>query len=132
MKGRGGRLAAAFEIAKLDEMAEPKLDAAVSELEALPATEAKNRFGALLDKVMAGGKVAITKHEEVRAVLLSAREYEALLANQQDSLAALHGEFEGLVERMQAPRARKAGRALFDATPRRLGRAAVAATRRRG
>lgn len=113
-------------------MAEPKLDAAVTELEALPATEAKNRFGALLDKVMAGGKVAITKHEEVRAVLLSAREYEALLANQHDSLAALHGEFDELVERMQAPRARKAGRSLFDATPRSLGRAALTAARRRG
>jgi prevent-host-death family protein len=113
-------------------MAEPKLDASVMELEALPATEAKNRFGALLDKVMAGGKVAITKHEEVRAVLLSAREYEALLSNQQDSLSALHGEFDELVNRMQTPRARKAGRALSDATPARLGRAAVAAARRRG
>ncbi|HMJ12149.1 MAG TPA: type II toxin-antitoxin system prevent-host-death family antitoxin [Polyangiaceae bacterium] len=113
-------------------MAEPKLQASLAELDVLPATEAKNRFGAMLDKVMAGGKVAITKHEEVRAVLLSAREYEALVSQQQDSLAQLHGEFTELVERMQAPRARKAGRALFDATPRKLGRTALAAARRRG
>ena len=112
-------------------------DAAVSsyppaELETVTATEAKSSFGAVLDKVVAGGAVAITKHDQVRAVLLPVKHYEALLAQRKNPLAELEGEFDALVTRMQTPKARTASRALFDATPERLGRAAVAARRRRG
>jgi prevent-host-death family protein len=113
-------------------MAELDFPDALEELESVSATEAKNSFGAVLDKVMAGGKIAITKHEEVRAVVLSLREYESLLSNQHDPMRALHAEFEALIERMQTPRAKRAGRALFDASPTRLGAAAVAAARKRG
>lgn len=105
---------------------------APSKLATVSATEAKNSFGAVLDRVMADGGIAITKHDEVRAVLLSVRQYEALLAGQRDPLSDLADEFDSLVERMQTPKARAAGRALFDATPARLGRAAVARRRRRG
>jgi antitoxin Phd len=101
-------------------------------LESVSATEAKNNFGSVLDRVMAGGKLAITKHDEVRAVVLSLPEYQALLAQQREPLAALTEEFEGLLARMQAPRAKRAGRALFDATPAQLGRAALTGARRRG
>jgi prevent-host-death family protein len=101
-------------------------------LQAMTATEAKNNFGALLDSVIEKGKIAITKHDEVSAVVLSRREYELLLENQHDPLRELRQEFDGLVERMQRPSARRAGKALFDATPARLGRAAVASARRRG
>ena len=103
-----------------------------SELEAVTATEAKNNFGALLDNVIEKGRIAITKHHEVSAVVLSRREYEFLLSSQEDPLVELRDEFAALVQRMNAPRAKRAGRALFDATPARLGRAAVAAIRRRG
>ncbi|HMI92437.1 MAG TPA: type II toxin-antitoxin system Phd/YefM family antitoxin [Polyangiales bacterium] len=96
------------------------------------ATEAKNSFGMVLDKAIARGGVVITKHDEVRAVLLSRERYEALLANQQDPLADLSEEFDALVERMQAPKARTAGRALFKATGAELGRAAVARRKKRG
>jgi prevent-host-death family protein len=115
-------------------MARTKTTAAAleEELESVPATEAKNSFGAVLDKVMAKGKIAITKHEEVRAVVLSLSEYQTLLAKQHDPLNELEREFEDLVVHMQKPAAARAGRALFDATPARLGRAAVAAARRRG
>lgn len=109
------------------------MDAALLlDFEAVSATDAKNGFGAVLDKVTAGGKVAITKYEEVRAVVLSLKEYEALVAKRHDPLHALHGEFDDLVLRMQKPSAKSAGRALFDATPAKLGKAAVAAARRRG
>jgi prevent-host-death family protein len=101
-------------------------------LSAVTATEAKNNFGALLDNVIERGRIAITKHDEVSAVVLSRREYELLVKNQHDPLRALSQEFEGLVQRMQGPIARKAGRVLFDATPARLSRAAVARARRRG
>jgi prevent-host-death family protein len=100
-------------------------------LAAMTATEAKNNFGALLDSVIEKGKIAITKHDEVSAVVLSRREYELLLENQHDPLRELRQEFDGLVERMQRPAARRAGKALFDATPGRLGRAAVASARQR-
>jgi prevent-host-death family protein len=108
-------------------------DAPPPEFETVTATEAKNSFGAVLDRVIAErGIVAITKHDEIRAVLLSLPQYEALLAGQRDPLSDLEVEFESLLERMQTPKARAAGRALFGATPARLGRAAVASKRRRG
>ena len=94
------------------------------------ATEAKNNFGAVLDRALTDGGVSITKHDEVRAVILSLPHYEALVGKQVDPLAALGQEFDALVERMQTPRARAAGRALFDATPLRLGRAALKQQRR--
>lgn len=97
----------------------------------MTATEAKNAFGAVLEQVMVEGGVAITKHNEVKAVLLSVREYESLIAERNAPLADLAAEFDGLVERMQTTEARKAGRALFDASPAKLGRAALA-TRRGG
>jgi antitoxin Phd len=109
--------------------AQPVADAALGGLESVSATEAKNSFGAVLDKVMAHGRIAITKHDEVRAVVLSVQAYEALLSNQHDPLRALQEEFDGLVERMQQPAATDAGRALFDASPAKLGRAAVASCR---
>jgi antitoxin Phd len=95
------------------------------------ATEAKNAFGAVLDKVMAHGGVAIVKHRRPTAVLLSMEAYEALLARQQDALAGLRGEFDALVARQQTDRAAAAGRRLFQASPNALGRAARAAARRR-
>ena len=105
---------------------------ALTELPAVTATEAKNGLGAVLERVMVEGGVAITKHDEVKAVLLSVREYEALLAARHDPLDELAAEFDGLVDRMQTPASRRAGRALFGASPDKLGRAAVAARRGRG
>ena len=102
------------------------------ELDTVSATEAKNSFGAVLEKAIARGGVAITKHDEVRAVLLSRERYEALLANQQDPLNDLAEEFADLVERMQGTKARAAGRALFAATPAELGEAALAPRKKRG
>ena len=95
------------------------------------ATEAKNNFGAVLDRALTDGGVSITKHDEVRAVILSWPHYEKLVGKQHDPLAELSREFDSLLERMQTPRARAAGRALFDATPLRLGRAALKQQRRR-
>jgi prevent-host-death family protein len=113
-------------------MAEIKTPVPPSELESVSATEAKNSFGTVLDKVMAGSKIAITKYEEIRAIVLSVQDYEALLSNQYDPLRALRGEFEELVDRMQTAKAAASGHALFEAAPARLGRAAVASARKRG
>jgi antitoxin Phd len=99
--------------------------ALAEDTESITATEAKNSFGAVLDRVTQVGKIAITKHDQVRAVVLSLREYEALLSDRPDPLEALTEEFDELVTRMQTPEAHDAGKALFGAGSSELGSAAV-------
>jgi len=98
----------------------------------ISATEAKNRLGEVLDSVTQGGMVLITKHETPRAVLLSMEEYSALSRAAQTRLDTLNGEFDGLLARMQTAKARAGMKAAFNASPKRLGKAAVAAARKRG
>ena len=96
------------------------------------ATDAKNAFGRVLETALRDGAIVITKHEDPKAVLLSWDEFEALASARSGQLAALTSEFDGLLARMQTPAVRKGMRAAFDATPARMGRAAVAAARKRG
>ena len=112
-------------------MVKTAIAALAEDTESITATEAKNTFGSVLDRVGQVGKIAITKHDQVRAVVLSLREYEALLQGRTDLLESLRSEFDDLVETMQAPEARRAGRALFEANGKDLGGAAVRAQRRR-
>jgi prevent-host-death family protein len=100
-------------------------------VETISATEAKNAFGRVLDTALSRGVVAITKREKVRAVVLSAEAYDALVNNSSRLLAGLESEFHTLVAEMQTPQARAAGDALFAAKPAALGRAAVKAARKR-
>jgi len=92
------------------------------------ATEAKNRFGELLDMVLQSGMALITRHETPKAVLLSMGEYGALSRATLDSLG--HG-FDALLAPMQTGKARAGMKAAFAATQKRLGKAAGAAARRR-
>jgi antitoxin Phd len=96
------------------------------------ATEAKMRFGPLLEAAIRGESIVITKHDTPKAVLLSIAEFEALGGSRPPDLHALRGEFDALLARLQKPRSRKALRSAFDATPNELGRLAVAHQRRRG
>jgi prevent-host-death family protein len=96
------------------------------------ATGAKKEFGRLLEIAIRGGRVVITKHAAPKAVLLSVEEFDALTGAGARALDMLTGEFDGLLARMQTPRARAALKAAFEATPKALGRAAVTAARRRG
>jgi antitoxin Phd len=96
------------------------------------ATEAKTRFGPLLETAIRGGSVVITKHDTPKAVLLSMAEFEALGGSRPPDLNALSDEFDSLLARLQTPRARKALKSAFDATPKELGRLAAAQQRRRG
>jgi antitoxin Phd len=96
------------------------------------ATEAKTRFGPLLEAAIRGESVVITKHDTPKAVLISIAEFEALSGSRPPDLQALRGEFDGLVTRLQTPRSRKALQSAFEATPNELGRLAVAKRRRRG
>lgn len=101
------------------------------DLPAFKATDAKNAFGRVLETALRKGAIVITKHEDPKAVLLSWEEFEALASTRSGQLAALSGEFDAALERMQAPRARKAMRDAFAASPDQLGKAAVATARRR-
>lgn len=98
---------------------------------AFSASEAKNAFGRVLDTVLGGGIVTITKREQPRAVVLSIDEYRALADVQRAPLDALAAEFDSLLQGMQKPASRRAMRSAFAATPGQLGRAAVAAVRRK-
>jgi prevent-host-death family protein len=96
------------------------------------ATDAKKEFGRVLEMVIRGGVVLITKHDAPKAVLLAVDEFNALAGAMEGKLDTLSGEFDALLARMQTPRARAGMRAAFGASPNRLGRAALAAARKRG
>lgn len=101
------------------------------EMPEVAATQAKNSFGELLDRVAATGAVAITRHDTPKAVLLSFEEFESLSSARSESLDALDSKFAGLLERLQTPAARKGLEAAFEASPAQLGEAARQAARRR-
>ncbi len=96
------------------------------------ATEAKNEFGRVLERVLQGGMVVITKHDTPKAVLLSLDEFNALAPATERTLDTLSAEFDALLAQMQTPKARRGMKAAFGASPKVLGRAAVAAARKRG
>lgn len=96
------------------------------------ATDVKNEFGRVLEKVIQGGIVVITKHDEPKAVLISVREFHALTNANRMKLDTLSGEFDALLVRMQTSAARAGMKAAFDASPKQMGKAAVAAARKRG
>src|SRR6266849_361903 len=98
----------------------------------VPATEAKNEFGNILETAIRDGMVVITKHDAPRAVLVSLDKVAASLHAGEPNLDKLRKEFDLLLARMQTQKARSAMKAAFDATPRQLGKAAVAAARKRG
>jgi len=97
----------------------------------ISATDAKNEFGRILEKVIQGGKVVITKHDSPKAVLISMEEFNTLSNAHKAALETLSAEFDKLLARMQTPAARAGMKAAFHATPKELGRAAVAAARKR-
>ncbi len=96
------------------------------------ATDAKNEFGRVLDTAVEKGAVVITRHDAPKAVLLSVDEFDALVSAGERTLDTLTAEFDQLLARMQTPRARKGMADAFNATPARLGKAAVTAAKRRG
>ena len=95
------------------------------------ATKAKNEFGAILEQTLHNGAVAITRHEDPKAVLLSMAEFESLVQDRNAPLDELNEAFDELLSRMQTPRARTGVEAAFGASPEELGRAAVTVARQR-
>ena len=103
-----------------------------AQVASVSASEAKNEFGHVLERVIQGGVMVITKHGAAKAVLMPVEEYNALSRATQFQLSSLTKEFDELLLRMQTPKARAAMKAAFHASPKQLGKAAVAAVRSRG
>ena len=96
------------------------------------ATRAKNEFGLMLERVLQGERVVITKHDTPKAILISMDEFNMLSRSAETKLDSLSEEFDALLARMQPAKSRSAMKAAFSASPDELGRAAVAAARKRG
>lgn len=119
-EGAGGRLPAFRN--RRGEQVEPR---------SFSASDAKNQFGRVLETALADGFVMITKHDAVKAVLVSVEEFTALAGAREPALDTLSREFDRLLARMQTPKSRAGMRSAFEATPRQLGQAAVEGARRR-
>lgn len=98
----------------------------------IPATKAKNNFGRILESVLQGGRVVITKHDMPKAILISMDDFNSLSGAMDLGLVTLRGEFDALFARMQNHEARRAMKSAFHASPKDLGKAAVIAARKRG
>jgi prevent-host-death family protein len=89
------------------------------------ATEAKHKFGQLLDSALRTGPVAIVKQRKPAAVLISLDQYQALTQAEDRALAALSAEFDRQFSQMQGPAAAAAMQRAFDTPPAQLGAFAV-------
>lgn len=95
------------------------------------ATTAKNEFGSILEQAAVKGAIAITRHDKTRAVILSYDEFQSLTQARTRSLDDGTEEFDELLQRMQAPGSRKAMKLAFNASPKKIGRSAVRAARKK-
>ena len=102
------------------------------EASSVTATDAKKQFGRILELVLRGGAVVITKHDAPKAIVLSMDEFDALTRGAETRLDSLTAGFDAMLARMQTQKARAGMTAAFGASPKELGRAAVAAARKRG
>ncbi len=96
------------------------------------AAELKNRTGAVLIGTLSHGTVAITRHGEIHAVLVSFDEYQALLKHAPAPAKALEKEFTQLLAKMRTKRSLRGALSLFRVAPEELGHAAHQAARREG
>lgn len=92
----------------------------------VPATQAKNRFGEILQTARDSGPVFIERHGQAQAVVLGIEAYNQLTANERSSqereLDYWTREFAALYAGMQSTRARRAVDELFSATDAELNR----------
>lgn len=92
----------------------------------VPATQAKNRFGEILQTARDSGPVFIERHGQAQAVVLGIETYNKLTSNERTSqereLDYWTRAFNALHARMQTREARQAVDALFSATDAQLNR----------
>jgi len=85
----------------------------VGSVETVGATEVKNSFASVMDKLDDSGVLAITKHDKRLGVLLSAHSYDALVRRAGDPLASLRDHYDSMFAKMQGPAAAAAAGRLF-------------------
>jgi prevent-host-death family protein len=85
------------------------------------ASEAKHKFGQLLDTAVREGPVTIVKQRKPTAVLISIDEYQALTQAEDRALALLSAEFDRRYAAMQSPGAAAAMQRAFDTPTAQLG-----------
>lgn len=94
------------------------------ERRSVPATQAKNRFGEILQTAREAGPVFIERHGQAQAVVLGIDTYNKLISNERSSqereLDYWTREFQALHARMQTQEARQAVDDLFSATDAEL------------
>jgi prevent-host-death family protein len=103
----------------------PKANGPAGEASRMTASEAKNGFGRVLDRVARDGAVVITKHDRPDAVILSIEAYQRLAAPRSSDVDALTAQFDALYERLQQPGTAATIEAVFALSPAELGRIAV-------
>lgn len=109
--------------ARYTDEAPPILNRYGSSVEAVPAARLKNHLGAVLRQALTQHVLAITRHNDTYAMILSVEEYRTLLRFAPPPLKALEKEFDAMVKRMQTKKSGRAMDALFRATPEELRRA---------
>jgi prevent-host-death family protein len=90
----------------------------------ISSSDAKNRFGKILERVTEEGGVAITLRNEPKFVVISVETYQRLARADSRSLNTLTDEFDALLDRMQEPGSHAAMERAFRMTPEELGQAA--------
>lgn len=103
----------------------PRPGGATGAAPSVTASEAKNGFGRVLDRVAREGAVVITKHDRPDAVILSIAEYERLAAPRGPDLDALTAQFDAIYDKLQRPGTAAKIEAVFALPPAELGRLAV-------
>lgn len=91
------------------------------------ASDAKNGFGRILERVAREGGVTITRRHEPVAVVIPIETYRRLAGAEAGLLDSLSAEFDAVLARMQAPGVADAMQSAFELAPEELGAAAVAA-----
>lgn len=91
------------------------------------ASDAKNGFGRILERVAREGGVTITRRHEPVAVVIPIETYRRLAAAEAEagSLETRSAEFDALLARMQALGVGEAMQRAFEMMPEELGRATV-------
>jgi len=102
--------------------------APIAALPDISASDLKNKFSEVA-RLVAREPLAVTRHNRREFVILTASQYEELQQSRRAPLESLTAEFDQLVARMNTPKAKRATVALFSASAKALGKAAVNARR---
>lgn len=97
------------------------------ELPSSAASELKNAFKGVYQRVLTDGAVSITRNRKREAVVLTAELYDRIIAElaARDPLELLREEYDARFAAMQTAEAKAAYQDAFDASPEKLGQAAV-------